>query len=257
LLNEALTGATPSALVNASDYTVKDRQPVEGAANNQPQLPSLFLYLLNHFSKAMVNQYINECAAAPKSAEPVGIMAAQVFSVAAFHWRGESLIDILMAKFRVSCPVLFGYNGKDTTEQGRARLGWKKEYGQWVPEQQHTDRMKGLGVGYASIALRNFSKSKSVNPWPPYHYWASLSSIVNTSPADISDTQCVVLRSMIYLYEEKFLALYGNAAAVALRSALVDFPAKAPKKTTSVNGLSVLAEVYKRDFGLNLALSLQ
>lgn len=252
LLVESLSGQPPSALVDPSNYTCDNREPVQGAVHNGPQLPSLFIYLLNQFAKAIVNQFASECGSTPRNADAVGVIAAQMFSAKDFQWRGKSMIDILMAKYRMSCPVLFGYNGNEKTQQGRMRLGWKKQDGQWISEQQHVDAMKGLGVGYASIALRDFSRSSNVNPWPPSKYWTSMANILNTKPAEISDTQCVVLRAMILLYEEKFVAFYGSAAIAALRKALIDFPAKVQNKTPNVAALQVLAQVYLRDMGLDL-----
>ncbi|KAI1093990.1 GLE1-domain-containing protein [Rostrohypoxylon terebratum] len=252
LLDEAISGSVPSQLVDPSDYITDKREPVQGALHNEPQLPSLFLYLLNHFAKAVINQFINECFAQPKIADPIGVTVAIIFSKDIYLWRGKTLIDILMAKFRVSCPVLFGYHGNEKTEQGRLRLGWKKSAGGFIPEQQHSDRMKGLGAGYAAIALRNFGKTKNTNPWPPSNYWAAMARIVNTPPADISETQFVVLRAMIETSEEKFIQFYGNAAIAALRKALVEFPEKAVNKTPGASGLQVLAQILKRDIGLEL-----
>lgn len=228
------------------------REPVEGATHNEPQLPSLFLYLLNQFAKAIINQFIQECGGQPKTADPIGVVTAMIFSNKAYLWRGKTLIDILMAKFRVVCPVLFGYRGNEKTEQGRTRLGWKKEGPSWVPEQLHINRMQGLGVGYASIALRDFSKSPNKNPWPPSKYWASMARIVNTPPNEISNTQCVVLRSMIELYEERFMNFYGTAGLAALRKALVEFPVKMTERTPGALALQGHAEVLKLNTGLEL-----
>ncbi len=225
---------------------------MEGATHNEPQLPSLFLYLLNQFSKAIINQFIQECGGQPKTADPIGVVTAMIFSNKAYLWRGQTLIDILMAKFRVACPVLFGHRGSEKTEQGRARLGWKRESAGWVPEQLHINRMQGLGVGYAAISLRDFSKSPNKNPWPPSRYWASMARILNTPPPEIANTQCVVLRSMIEHYEERFMTFYGTAAIAALRKALVEFPAKAQDKTPGVFALLGLAEVLKLNAGLEL-----
>ncbi|KAJ8118352.1 hypothetical protein ONZ43_g4010 [Nemania bipapillata] len=252
LLQESLNGSIPSQLVDPSQYVVDQRQPMEGALHNGAQLPSLFLYLLNIFAKSIINQFINECGAQPKAADPLGVIAAQIFSNKAYLWRGKSLVDILMAKYRVACPVLFGYRGNESTEQGRIRLGWKRDGTGWAPEQQHIEKMKGLAVGYAAIALRDFSKSPNTNPWPPSKYWASLARIVNTPPAEISNTQCVVLRGMIEIYEERFIQFYGSAAIAALHSALVEFPNKALTKTPGTAGLPVLAHILKRNIGLDL-----
>lgn len=252
LLREAMGNQVGSAPMDPSTFILEPRNPVQGALHNEHQLPSLFLYLLNIFAKATISQFINEAGARPETADPVGVCIAFVFSDPEFLWRGASLIDILMAKFRIVCPVLFGYRGNEKTEQGRARLGWWKDDGRWVGDQQHMDRMTGLGAGFAAVSLRKFANSKKDNPYPPRHYWAAMARIVNTPPAEMSNTQCVVLRSMIQNFEQKFVEFYGTAAIVALRMCLVDFPARAPQKTPAVGSLEVLGQVLKRDAGLHL-----
>ena len=225
---------------------------MEGAIHNDPQVPSLFIYLLNQFSKAIINQFIQECSGQPKTADPIGVVAALIFSKKEYCWRGKTLIDILMAKFRIACPVLFGYRGNEKTEMGRKRLGWRREGGAWVSEQLHISQMQGLAVGYAAIALRDFALSANTSPWPPSRYWTCMARIVNTPPAEISNTQCVILRSMIEHYEDKFMMFYGTAAIAALRKALVEFPNKAQEKTQGAWGLLGLADVLKLTTGLDL-----
>ncbi|KAL2146579.1 hypothetical protein VTI28DRAFT_3470 [Corynascus sepedonium] len=252
LLREALSNQVQSQLMDPSNFVLEPRNPVEGAAHNEPALPSIFLYLINIFAKAAISQFINESGARPETADPVGVCVAATLSEPDFLWRGVSLIDILLSKFRIVCPVLFGYRGNEKTEQGRQRLGWWKDSGRWVPEQQHMDRMTGLGAGFAAISLRNFAMSKKTNPYPPREYWAAMARIVNTPSAEISNTQCVVLKAMIEGYEQKFIEFYGTAAVEALRTALIEFPARAPQKSAAVNSLEVLARSLKRDTGLVL-----
>jgi nucleoporin GLE1 len=79
-----------------------------------------------------------------------------------------------------------------------------------------------------------------------------MSRIVNTPSAEISNTQCVVLKAMVETYEQKFIEFYGTAALAALRTALIEFPARAPHKSAAVNSLEVLAQLLKRDTGLVL-----
>ncbi|KAH6655113.1 GLE1-like protein-domain-containing protein [Truncatella angustata] len=251
VLTAALQGQIGSALVDPSEFVRDKREPAPDAAQNG-QLPSLFIYLLNCMAKDMIKQFDSECGPMPDKADPIGVTAAQIFSTKDFMWRGISLIDIMIAKFRIACPVLFGVRGNEKTEQGRLRLGWRKPEGHWMPDQQHYERMSGLGVGYASIALRDFSKAKATNPYPPANYWTAFAKIVNTPPAEISDTQCVVLRAMIHLSEDRFISFYGNQAIAALRKALVELPSKVPNKTSAVSGLAVLANLYQKDIGLDL-----
>ncbi|KAL1843943.1 hypothetical protein VTK73DRAFT_2692 [Phialemonium thermophilum] len=239
--------------VDPNDFVLQPRHPGHGpGTNDAAQLPSVFIYLLNIFSKAVINQFINEGGAKPETADPIGVVVAGIYSEPDFAWRGASLIDIFIAKYRVACPVLFGHRGSEKTEQGRRSLGWKRDGGGWMGEQQHMDRMTGLGAGFAAVALRNFGKSKKQNPYPPSHYWTALARIVNTPAAEISNTQCVVLKAMIQNYEKKFLEAYGDAAVAALRLALVEFPARTPEKSAAINSLQVLAQLLRRDKGLVL-----
>lgn len=237
--------------IPVSTFVTDNRQPREGATHNGDSLPALFLYLMNIFAKGIINQFINEGGANPKAADPIGVFTAQIFSNTDFQWRGRSLIDVLMAKYCVVCPALFGFRGNDRMEKGRLALGWRKDGPSWISEQAHNDRMTGLGAGFASISLRDFSKSKKENPYPPTNYWTALASIVNTPQGETSNTQYVVVRAMVDGHEHRFLNFYGNAALAALKLALVEFPKKAPEHAAAAGSLRTLADVLKTE-GLNL-----
>jgi nucleoporin GLE1 len=252
-LKEALEGKVPSPHVDVSLYVLDNREPVDGAMHNGPTMPALFIYLMNICAKAIISQFVNECAANPKAADPIGVSTAQIFSAPEFHWRGKSLIDILMAKFRVACPVLFGVTkGSEKTHGGRANLGWRKIDDSYVTEQVHNDRMTGLGAGFAAISLRDFSKVKKTNPFPPVNYWKAIAFIINTPAGETTNTHYVVLRSMIQSYEQRFLNFFGRAALAALQLALVEFPKKAPANASAAGSLAALAEVLRNN-GLVLA----
>ncbi|VUC22614.1 unnamed protein product [Clonostachys rosea] len=251
-LRDALEGKVPSPPIDVSRYVVDQREPAEGALHNDLTMPSLFVYLLNICAKSIISQFINEGGANPKSADPIGVFTVQVFSTKEFMWRGHPLIDILMSKFRIVCPVVFGLRGNDRTERGRIALGWKKDGPSWITEQSHNDRMTGLGAGFAAVSLRDFSKSARTNPFPPTNYWVALAGIVNSPVGQISNTQYVVLRAMIEGYEQRFLNFYGNAGLAALRLALIEFPKKAPENAAAAGSLRALAEVLR---GNGLVLS--
>ncbi|KAL1897422.1 hypothetical protein Sste5346_004158 [Sporothrix stenoceras] len=243
----------PSEMMDPNQFVLEPRtQPVEGGVHNEPQLPSLYLYLLNILSKAAISQFIQESGADPRTAEAIGQTVSKVYSEAEFLWRGKPMIDMLIAKYRVVCPVLFGFRGNDKMQRGRAQVGWRKEGGQWIGEQDHIDRMTGLGAGFAAITLRDFSRAKRDSPWPPAVYWTALAQIVNTPPEEMSETQCYVLKAMIADNESKFLGFYGNAGVAALRCALVDYPARFPKASAASETLKVLAKTINVKTGLDL-----
>ncbi|KAF4511093.1 hypothetical protein G6O67_002926 [Ophiocordyceps sinensis] len=253
ILKEAVEGQIASPPVEVSRFMAEPRPSAEGITSRDVGLPSLFVYLINICAKGIISQFINECGANPKAADPIGVFTAQLFSHKDFQWQGQSLIDILLAKFRVVCPVLFGFRGNDKTERGRQAIGWRKDGPSWITEQNHNDRMAGLGAGFAAVSLRDFSKSSKENPYPPTHYWRAFAGIVNSPPNETSNTQYVVLRSMIEGHEQRFLDFYGNAAVAALRLALVEFPKRAPEHASAAGTLRALAEVLRTEGGLNLA----
>ncbi|PVH75104.1 GLE1-domain-containing protein [Cadophora sp. DSE1049] len=251
LLEKSLT--INSAPMQPQHFMLNPPQgPAEGAQHNGDTMPSLFLYLLNIFTKAIVNQLSSEASTNPKIAEPIGIVAHTIISHPKFLWRGQSFIGIIMAKFRTSLPVVFGIRGAETTEQGRQRLGWRKGDNGWISDQEHQDRMRGLGAGYAALCLRNYSKSARTNPWPPSNYWNAMGLLVCTPPSERCTTQVLVLTALLDGYERKFLEFYGDMARCAMRAAIIDFPNSSPEKTAAVQTLSVLGDKVKRDLGITL-----
>lgn len=239
-----------------TQYVVDNQQP-PGAS---PQGPACLLFLLNHFAKNIVGQFISESAVDPKSAEPIGVLAVTIFARPQYLFNGQSLIDILWAKYHKRCPLLFGISGSERTRQGRARLGWQLDVstGQYVRDQEHYDRMSGLGVGFAAITLRDFSKSKNANPAPNRTYWQSLARILNTPAQETQPTHFIVLKAMIDLYVPRIMSLFGGAGLAVLRQALVVFPnERGPqdekgRKVPAVLAVQAMPMVLQRDFHITL-----
>jgi nucleoporin GLE1 len=251
MLSDAMASSIPSPLVDPAQFVADKREPTGQARYENDRLPSLFIYIVNIMGKFMINQFASECGASPKAADPIGVVAAQIFSDPEFQWRGKSVIDIVLAKFRKECPVAFGIRASDKTTEGRQLIGWRRNGG-WMPEQVHYDRMAGLGAGFAAIALRDFHKSKKVNPCPPAIYWTAVAKMVNSPDNLISDTQYVVLKAMLDGHEHRILQFWGSAGLALLRVALVEFPMKAPK-SPSAGALRVLGEVLQTEKGLRFA----
>lgn len=222
-----------------------------------PTIPEsgVFVYLLNILAKKIVAQLAEEAGRDTMRAEPIGTMAATIFSTDSLKLGDRPLMDILVAKYHVVCPVLFGVYGAEKTANGRKRLGWleqDKGSGNYISENAHNDRMTGLGAGYASLSLRDFSKSARKNPYPCYHFWRALARILNTPDREITTTHVVILRGMLENYIPRFIKFYGRPAYVALRKALVEFPKHAPQGP-AVSSLKVLKDIIKRDEHLTIA----
>ncbi|KAF1356742.1 hypothetical protein BDV97DRAFT_342547 [Delphinella strobiligena] len=242
ILKEAQQFPEPS--VDVSSYLIS----VAGTGSPIP-ISGPFIYLLNIFSKAVLQQLIHERA---KIAEPIMVTAVSIFANNAFQANGSiCLIDMLLAKYHVACPVLWGIYGNEKTAKGRARIGWNNDKGTWIDEQGHIERMMGLGAGYAALSLRDFSKSRMQNPYPPVNYWKTMSYIVNTPASEIQPTHFIVLKALIDGHIHRFVGFYGQAALVALRKALVEFPAQA-QKGPARDSVMVMPETIRKDMMLTL-----
>jgi len=191
----------PSTPVAVSDFLPAHLSLGDNGATT---IPSLLLYLLSIFSKAVIAAFVGECAVSPRSAEPVGTLVVQIFSMPELQFArnatstanppqpasSQSLIPILMCKFHATAPILFGISGSESTVAGKLRLGWRRDIvgdaddGQraFASQNRHYDRLTGLGVGYASIALRNFSRRRCKVRGHPLTFggvWRTLSTLLH------------------------------------------------------------------------------
>ena len=195
------------------------------------QAPACLVFQLIYFSKYVVAQLCDEASRNASVAEPIGTIASQIFSYPELQLNGISFIDILIAKFHIVCPLLFGVYCEDMTPQGRVKMGWRKDgvEGAYLTEAQHFDRMEGLGAGFGTLTTRNYDKSRFVNPCPPYHFWRAVASIVNVPAHKVTRSHLIVLRSMISGNEVRIVELFGDAGRLLLQKALVAFPALVEK----------------------------
>ncbi|MBE7181020.1 MAG: hypothetical protein INR71_07400 [Terriglobus roseus] len=212
------------------------------------QVSGVFIYLLNIFTKTVIKQYIGEAGISPEKAEPVGLLLANIFGQQALQWQGHTyLIDIFLAKYHRVCPVLFGIYGPSNTAAGRQRSGWLPQF----TAQENSERMTGLGAGFAAITLRNFSKSAAKNPMPVSLLWRSLATIVNTPAGHATETHYLVLKALLDpVYVQKLIRFYGDVGLALLRKAVLDFPARS--NSVAANAVKVLPDLYKRQIDLVL-----
>lgn len=205
------------------------------------------------FSKFIVTQLISEAGIETHKADPIGTIASHIFALKDFLWNDHTLIDILIAKFHVSCPVLFGIYGPSNTAAGKVRVGWArgisrhKKGDTFISLQDHSQRMAGLGAGFAAISLRNYEKTILKNPYPATNYWIAFANILNVPAGQRGETHAMVLKAMIEGYEERFLLFFGDAARCALRLAVRDYGKGVQGGGMATKALEILGDVALRE----------
>lgn len=230
---------------------------------NDAQLPVTFIYALNMMSKETCKKFVNECSTDPAQASFVGTIISGIFSYSAFTWRGGHFFNIIEAKFRKDLPVVYNIRGKDTTVEGRDRIGWRRhksedgKLGDFIEGSQHYDRMTGLAAGFASLALRDYTKAAitRVNPFPPQNWWWGMTAIVDTPEADTTATHFTVLRFMIQGYEQSLFNIFGDKGKDQLFTSLVVFPYRgynndAIKDKSAVKAIEAFAMKLHKEKGL-------
>lgn len=183
------------------------------------------------------------------------MLVAAIIATPEFAWNGLPFADVLLAKFHRSCPILFGIHGKESTENGRERMGWaRKESGQWMDDIAHYDRVASISAGWASLTLRNFSKAKMDNAFPNWLFWRCIAGISNTPPASLQPSHFACLKALLDQgYAKKFVELYGKVAVVVLRRAIVEVPEMAPASAQK-EGVRVLRESVRTPEVLGIEL---
>ncbi|KAL4894049.1 hypothetical protein BDV59DRAFT_201359 [Aspergillus ambiguus] len=237
----------PEPRVNVCNYLAFP--PPEIASSGDTQVPALLIYGLNIFAKSLIAALLTEASLNHGHSEPVGIVAAQIFSMDAFIYKGCPMVDILWAKYRVVCPALWGFYGDEKTEGGRRALAWWREGpdGPYISEQGHADRMTALGAGFASITLRNFGKTPRKNPFPNHLFWFAMHKILTVPVDEMQETHVILLSSMLKSSAERIVGFFGHIGLALMRRAIVDLPSALPRQSMGVNQLKLLKDLYKRE----------
>ncbi|CAG7932463.1 unnamed protein product [Penicillium olsonii] len=223
--------------------------PPQELTTTENKAPAMLIYGLNVFSKSLISSLLAEAAIKQSHAEPIGIIAAQIFSLDIFTYKGLHMSDILWAKYRVVCPALWGFTGNDKTEGGRRTLGWWREpdTGSWISEQNHMDRMTALGAGYAAITLRNFGKTTRQNPFPNTLFWATMSKIMAIPAAQLQETQIALLAALLRSSGERIMGFFGQYGLALMHHAIVELPRQIERESMALTQLSTLKELYMRE----------
>jgi nucleoporin GLE1 len=233
--------------LDAKEYILRPTNPWPAGGNTQ--VSGVFIYLVNVVSKMAIKQMgASSRQTSFNAVDYYGVILSWIVSKSKFRLHGNSFADIVLAKFHVACPPLFGIFGSENTAAGRQRLGWKDG----MNNQTHYDNVNALAIGWGALTLRDYTRmAGESSAFPAWYYWQTIACIVNVPPKQLTTTHGILLKGLIDLYADKFIKFYGQAAIVALRQALIKLPGEAPE-SAAFSKVEVVRDNLKKKYGLNL-----
>lgn len=234
--------STQGPMIDIRPYIIS--LPIPQLANeSEAAYPAFLLYVWICFEKFLLKQFEKEATHDDgRVIQEVGLIAASLLGDQKYMWKGVPLTDIVLAKLHRACPPLFGVRGTMDTVQGRIRLGYMPN----LTPDAYSQRLRGIGAGYAAMSLRTFAaKAPAI---PVSEYWRAIVSICNTPAEHLWPGHFAILNGLIRDYYKKFLQFYGVPARGVLRRATIDLPARAPPRCKEAVGtVSALPEVWKKE----------
>ncbi|KAK7207711.1 GLE1-like protein-domain-containing protein [Myxozyma melibiosi] len=206
-----------------------------------------YRYVLNAFSKAVVDQAETETIVSPTSAFPLGTLCIYLMS------QHPLLRDLLIARFVKKCPYVIGYTCPINTEEGRIRMGYKRVDDKWEDETQYCERMGGIMMVWAAMTGMG-NATQSVQPYPMIHSWTFAARIMNTPVDQLTNAHYTVAAAWWDLNAQRFLAAYGMQSQKMLTLMWDKWTAAASEKRyPAAARLRLLGETWRDTGNLGIA----
>ena len=181
--------------------------------------PLAYKWILNFISKAIVSQAESEARVKPESALPLGKLAINLLA------KYPELKELLLARFIKKCPFIIGYSCNIDTEEGRSRMGWKRQSNnKWEEDTSYDERMGGMVTLFAIITRLPLPPEyiqTQQHPFPISWSWRMLARIANTPKQLLTNTHFVALacwweaaaRELSYAYNKQAFKLLEAVSA--------------------------------------------
>lgn len=193
-----------------------------------------YKWILNFIAKAIVDQCETEVTVKPAASLPLARLAYRILQTySEFEY-------FLLARLVKKCPYIIGYTCAIDTEEGRFRMGWRKQDGKWLDEVKYEERVAGICTMWSVMcrlpeqAFVNFSITAS---------WKFLARIANTNLALLINAHFSCLSNWWDASALEFSQMYGKQAAKLMKLVSLELTNKmAEKRFPSAARLLILGE---------------
>lgn len=230
-------------LTNSEQQLQSITHDLIGLINETKPNALAYQWILNFIAKALVSQAETEVRVKPESAVPLARLALILLVMY------PELLELLMARFIKKCPLVIGYTCSIDSEEGRLRMGWKRNKdGRWEDDVSYDERMGGIATLFSVITrlrLPNEFSETHDHPLPITHSWKLLARIANTPIELLTNTHFVVLGSWWDAAAADFVQMFGRQARKLLILVSDDLTiAVADRKYVGAARLRILSEEW-------------
>lgn len=166
-----------------------------------------YSWILNFTAKAIISQSETEVRVKPASSIPLANLALNLIC------EFPELLEFLKARFIKKCPLVIGYTCSIATEEGRLRMGWKRnEDKKWEDEITYDERMAGMMTLYCVITRLPLSQpyfQSKKHPLPMAENWKFIARILNTPLELITNVHFIVVNAWWDSSALQFSQTYG------------------------------------------------
>lgn len=214
---------------------------------NQTKVNDLvYNWILNFIAKAIVAQAEAEVIVQPTAAIPLARLA--VFLLDGL----DGLYYYLCARFAKKCALVLGYTCPIDTEEGRIRMGWKRNDEKWESEVKYDERIGGIAAVWAVMSRLGANEAKFPFFSMPAE-WRFMARMLNTNKELISNVHYGVFCNWWEAAAAQLVKTYGKQAMKGLLLAVGDWAAYGKLKSyPAATRLSIHGEDYRMKGSFNL-----
>ncbi|OWB57382.1 hypothetical protein B5S28_g3324 [[Candida] boidinii] len=190
-----------------------------------------FKWILNFIAKAIISQAESELSVKPQNSIALSKLTLNLLILF------PELYYYLMARFVKKCPIIIGYTCTVDTEEGRLRMGWRRDsQNKWEEETKYNERLSGIITLYAvmtrlpidnTFVIQGGTNTLPANqikhPMPISNSWRYLSRSLNLKTELLSDVHFVLVGSWWDSCAVEFLRSYDHQAKKVLNLILNDW----------------------------------
>ncbi|AAS50661.1 ABL110Wp [Eremothecium gossypii ATCC 10895] len=230
-------------LTNSSTHLMELLRDMVGLIDATRSNMIAYRWILNFIAKAIVSQAETETRVKPETAVPLATLTLHLLC------RYPELHELLLARVVKKCPFVIGYTCNTDTEEGRIRMGWKRNSdGKWEDETTYDERMGGMMTLY-SVISRSPLPAEFItvreHPIGIAHSWKMLARLGNQDPALLTNTHFVLLGSWWDAAASHLLLHYGKQARKLLQVVADDLTtAVSDRKYVGAARLRILLEEW-------------